>query len=113
LALNCLDWAGSGEPMLFLHGGSLTCHTWDLVCLALRDRFRCAAFDLRGHGDSAWADNYSMDAYVDDVAVVIADFGWAKVHIVGMSLGGIIAAHCAATAGARSASACDFPSLYL
>ncbi|MEA2649946.1 MAG: hypothetical protein QOG61_2381 [Candidatus Binataceae bacterium] len=104
LALNCVDWAGTGEPMLLLHGGTLTCHTWDLVCLAMRDSFHCVAIDLRGHGNSAWADSYTMDAYVNDVAAVIADFGWAKVHVVGMSLGGIIAAHYAATAGSRAAS---------
>ncbi|MEA2822360.1 MAG: hypothetical protein QOJ86_4364 [Bradyrhizobium sp.] len=104
LALNCVDWKGSGEPMLLLHGGTLTCHTWDLVCLALRDRFHCVAVDLRGHGNSAWADNYTMDAYVSDVAAVIADFGWTSVHMVGMSLGGIIAGHYAATASSRAAS---------
>ena len=104
LALNCVDWEGSGEPMLLLHGGTLTCHTWDLVCLAMRDSFHCVAVDLRGHGNSAWADNTTMDAYVSDVAAVIADFGWAKAHMVGMSLGGIIAAHYAATAGSRAAS---------
>jgi pimeloyl-ACP methyl ester carboxylesterase len=104
LALNCVDWAGAGEPILLLHGGTLTCHSWDLVCLALRDSFHCVALDLRGHGDSAWADSYTMDAYVSDVAAVIVDFGWARVHMVGMSLGGIIAAHYAATAGSRAAS---------
>jgi pimeloyl-ACP methyl ester carboxylesterase len=104
LVLNYLDWAGTGQPMLLLHGGTLTCHTWDLVCLVLRDSFHCVAVDLRGHGNSAWADSYTMEAYVSDVATVIAEFGWAKVHMVGMSLGGIIAARYAATAGSRVAS---------
>ena len=104
LELNCVDWEGSGEPILLLHGGTLTCHTWDLVCLAMRGRFRCVAVDLRGHGNSDWADSYTMDAYVNDVAAVIADFRWAMVHMVGMSLGGIIAAHYAATVGSRAAS---------
>jgi pimeloyl-ACP methyl ester carboxylesterase len=104
LALNCVDWKGSGEPMLLLHGGTLTCHTWDLVCLAMRDSYRCVAVDLRGHGNSAWADSYTMDDYVRDIAAVIADFGWTRVHMVGMSLGGIIAAHYAATAGSPAAS---------
>jgi pimeloyl-ACP methyl ester carboxylesterase len=89
---------------LFLHGGALTCHTWDLVCLAMRDSFHCVAIDLRGHGESAWADNYTIEACVNDVAAIIADFGWTRVHVVGMSLGGIIAAHYAATGGARANS---------
>ena len=97
LALNYVDWGGSGEPMLLLHGGTLTCHTFDLVCLALRDSFHCVALDLRGHGNSGWADDTTMDAYVSDAAAVIADFGWSRVHMVGMSLGGIVAAHYAAT----------------
>jgi pimeloyl-ACP methyl ester carboxylesterase len=104
LELNCVDWEGSGEPILLLHGGTLTCHTWDLVCLAMRDRYHCVALDLRGHGNSAWADSYTMDAYVNDVAAVVADFGWAMVHMVGMSLGGIIAAQYAASARSRAAS---------
>jgi len=104
LAFNCVDWGGPGEPILFLHGGALTCHTWDLVCLAMRDSFHCVVIDLRGHGESAWADNYTIEACVNDVAAIIADFGWTRVHVVGMSLGGIIAAHYAATGGARANS---------
>src|SRR3954447_15339895 len=98
VALICVHWAGTGEPILFLHGGTLTCHTFDLVCLAMRHSYHCVAVDLRGHGDSAWADNYTMDAYVRDVAAVIAEFGWTRVHLVGMSLGGIIAAQYATIA---------------
>lgn len=31
-----LDWGRPGKrPILFLHGGGLTAHTWDLVCLAV------------------------------------------------------------------------------
>src|SRR4051794_23827379 len=34
--LHYLDWGTNGRPpVLFLHGRSLTAHTWDLVCLAL------------------------------------------------------------------------------
>src|SRR5215472_17225117 len=47
-----LDWGGGGPPLLFLHGGGLNAHTWDAVCVMLRDFFRCVALDQRGHGDS-------------------------------------------------------------
>src|ERR1700687_4775737 len=87
LALSYLDWGGGGDGALFLHGGALTAHTWDLVCLALRDKVRCVAMDLRGHGLSAWSDEYSIDAHVSDVAAAIAHLGLQKLHIVGMSLG--------------------------
>lgn len=104
VSLNCLEWAGSGEPVLFLHGGALTCHTWDLVCLALGDRFRCIAPDLRGHGESAWTASYKIDDFLGDVAAITAHFGLTKVRLVGMSLGGIIAAHYAARVGSQVVS---------
>ncbi len=47
-----LDWGNKDRPtIVFLHGGALTAHTWDLVCLALRDDFHCVALDQRGHLD--------------------------------------------------------------
>src|SRR4051812_48449512 len=53
--LHVLDWEAPGHPVVFLHGGGLTAHTWDLVCLALRGDGHCVALDLRGHGDSEWS----------------------------------------------------------
>src|SRR5438552_15884787 len=68
-----LDWGGRGTPVLFLHGGGLTAHTWDLVCLALRSEYRCLALDLRGHGDSEWSPemDYGLEAHRDDVDALI------------------------------------------
>ncbi|WP_316207226.1 MULTISPECIES: alpha/beta hydrolase [unclassified Bradyrhizobium] len=102
--LNCLEWAGSGAPVLLLHGGALTCHTWDLLCLALGDNFKCFAPDLRGHGESAWAASYRIDDFLYDVAAIVAHFGLTQFHLVGMSLGGIIAAHYAARTGKQVSS---------
>jgi pimeloyl-ACP methyl ester carboxylesterase len=104
LTFNFIDWGGPGAPILFLHGGALTAHTWDLVCLALCGKFRCVALDLRGHGDSAWADDYTIGSHVADVSAVVAHFGWPQVHLVGMSLGGVVAAHYAGRAGTRVAT---------
>ncbi len=87
-----LDWGGSGLPVaLFLHGGGLTCHSWDLVCLAFRDRFHCLAPDQRGHGDSDWSDDvdYSYEAHVRDIEAFGDKLGLANFVLVGQSLGGI------------------------
>ena len=40
----------STDRIVFLHGGGLTAHTWDNVCLGLHSDYRCYALDLRGHG---------------------------------------------------------------
>ena len=55
LRFHYLDWGGSGHPLLFLHGGGINAHTWDVLTLMLRDRYRCIALDQRGHGDSEWS----------------------------------------------------------
>jgi len=50
MRLHYLDWGNNHlPPMLFLHGGALTAHTWDLVCLALREEYHCLALDQRGN----------------------------------------------------------------
>jgi esterase len=88
-----VDWGGDGQPVVFLHGGLLTAHTWDLVCLALRDRFWCLALDLRGHGDSDWAPdgNYDLDEFVADVDAFVTELGLEQPALVGQSLGAMTA----------------------
>jgi esterase len=90
-----LDWGGRGSiPVVFLHGGGLTAHTWDLVCLALRPHYRCFALDLRGHGDSEWSSGmvYSIDEHARDVDAFVTTIGLRAPCVVGMSLGGMTAA---------------------
>jgi esterase len=101
LRLHYLDWGRKGKPpLLFLHGGCLTAHTWDLVCLALRANFHCLALDQRGHGDSEWSPvlDYSPDAHVRDIRGLIEQLGLEQPILVGHSLGGLNAMVLAATA---------------
>jgi pimeloyl-ACP methyl ester carboxylesterase len=92
LRFRYLDWGTAGQrPMLFLHGGALTAHTWDLCCLALRDEFHCIALDQRGHGDSDWAPDadYSIAAQREDVRGFVDELGLGRFVLVGMSMGAI------------------------
>jgi esterase len=92
LRFRYLDWGKGGErPILFLHGGALTAHTWDLCCLALRDDFHCLALDQRGHGDSEWAPDadYSIAAQREDIKGFAAAVGLDNFVLVGMSMGAI------------------------
>lgn len=99
--LHYLAWGGRGPRVVLLHGGALTAHTWDLVCLALGGAYRCAALDLRGHGDSDWSDSYRIEDSVADLRALIAQLGDEPVHLVGMSLGGNVAGHTAQGLAAR------------
>ena len=89
--LHVLDWGGAGPPLLFLHGGALTAHSWDLVCLALRESHRCVAVDQRGHGDSEWSPglDYGTDAHVRDIAGLIDPLELDRPILVGQSLGAV------------------------
>ncbi len=91
-----IDWGGNGPNCLFLHGGAMSAETWTLCSLLLRDRYRCVALDLRGHGESDWCDEYTIASQVDDILNVLADLGWSALHLAGMSLGGVVAAHACA-----------------
>jgi esterase len=86
-----LDWGGDGEALVFLHGGGLTAHTWDVVCLALRDEYRCLALDQRGHGDTDWAEDldYGIEAHAADIAAFAGELALDSFALVGQSLGGM------------------------
>jgi pimeloyl-ACP methyl ester carboxylesterase len=94
LRLHYVDWGNAGAPPLILvHGGRDHCRNWDWVAQALRQDWHIIAPDLRGHGDSAYSPSgdYSMAAYVYDLAQLIHQQNLAPVRIVAHSLGGNIA----------------------
>ena len=80
-----------GLPVILLHGGGQTRHSWRTTARALADRgWRAWTFDLRGHGDSDWSEpgDYSADAYAEDARRLIASMP-SPPAVVGASLGGI------------------------
>jgi pimeloyl-ACP methyl ester carboxylesterase len=91
MRLHYLDWGTSGRrPIIFLHGAALNAHTWDVVCLALRQKYHCHAMDQRGHGESAWAEDgdYSGDAHRGDIEAFVDHLGLNQFVLVGHSMGG-------------------------
>src|SRR5687768_4734353 len=63
------EWGDPAHPpVLLLHGGNQSCHSWDLVSLHLSDRFHVFALDQRGHGDTEWSRelDYTVDAMSAD-----------------------------------------------
>ncbi len=91
MRLHYLDWGGRGVPILFLHGGGLTAHTWDCVAAMLRDHFRCVALDQRGHGDSEWSPvvDYRIAAHLGDIEGFIDALKLDRPILVGQSMGGL------------------------
>lgn len=84
--------SGSGPSIVFVHGLTEDRLGWDQVVALLDGRFRCVRLDLRGHGGSSDAEDYSALAMADDVATAVAEAGLAEPPlVVGHSLGAVVA----------------------
>ncbi len=81
-----------GRLVLLLHGGGQTRHAWKGAGETLAAAgYRAIAFDARGHGDSAWADEadlYTGDRMVEDLKAIIAAENGERPALVGASMGG-------------------------
>jgi esterase len=92
------EWGDpNAPPVLMLHGGNQSSHSWDLVSLHLASRFHVFALDQRGHGDTEWSRelDYSMEAMTADVLAFIADQELIRPIIFGHSMGGRVTLHVA------------------
>ena len=84
--------AGEGEPLLLIHGLGSCCRDWDPQIAAFRQHYRVIAFDLRGHGRSSRPrDGYSIPRFARDTAALLGALQTGPVHVVGISLGGMVA----------------------
>ncbi len=94
LKLHYLDWGKpDATPILLIHGSQDHCHSWDWTSELLSKKYRLLVPDLRGHGDSAWAigSSYGSLDYVYDIHQLLKQAGVEQAHVVGHSLGGMIA----------------------
>lgn len=82
----------TAPPVLLIQGLGMDGHGWDLQRLALSWRYRVIAVDNRGAGrsDKPHGD-YEMLDFADDAAAVLDDLGIATAHVVGASMGGVVA----------------------
>jgi 3-oxoadipate enol-lactonase len=88
----CIDRAGEGPLVLFLHGIGGNRLNWTRQLRTLSDDFLAVAWDARGYGASEGYDGpLAMSDLSDDVIRVLDHVGQRKVHLVGLSLGGRIA----------------------
>ena len=101
------DVAGDGPPVVFVHGLTSSRRSWDPVTGLLAEDFTCVPVDLRGHGESGAAPEYSMLSLVDDVRAVVEELSLDEPAIVGHSLGATVAALYAAAYGARAVVCVD------
>jgi len=83
---------GDGPPVLFVHGLGSSTRDWELQVPAFAERYRVITVDVRGHGQSDKPPSpYSIKQFSEDVAAFIRALNIAPTHVVGLSMGGMIA----------------------
>ena len=86
------DRRGNGAPLLLIHGLGYARWGWEPVLPELAEQFDVILFDNRGIGESdAPPGPYTVAEMAADAVQVLDEAGVARAHVVGTSLGGMIA----------------------
>jgi pimeloyl-ACP methyl ester carboxylesterase len=84
--------AGSGYPLVLLHGWPQSWYEWRGIIPALAEHFTIIAPDLRGLGDSEKPmTGYDKRTMASDVRALVDQLGYAQVGVIGHDWGGAVA----------------------
>jgi 3-oxoadipate enol-lactonase len=93
-----LHRSGRGPAIVLLHCLGVDHHIWDETARALSDSHDVIRYDFPGHGESAVpARSYAIEDLSVQLRDALAAAGIEKVSLAGISLGGLVAQHFAAT----------------
>lgn len=93
---------GSGPPVVLIQGVGVHGHAWRPQIDGLASRYECLWFDNRGVGASQPPSRQLTVAQMaTDVIALLDARGWASAHLVGHSLGGLVAQRVALTTPGR------------
>ena len=86
------EWGEGDQTLIFLPGLGMSNQTWATHAEALASSYRVLAIDPRGSGESDTPDHvYTAAVVAGDVAAVMDAAGVESAHLVGQSMGGMIA----------------------
>ena len=90
------DTGGDGPAVAFSHGLFMDETMFDPQVAALRDRYRCIAWDERGHGQTGdTTEPFSYWDSAEDLAALLRSLGVERAVLAGMSQGGFLSLRCA------------------
>ena len=85
---------GQGEPVLLVMGLAMSGRGWRGQVEDLSKDFTVCSYDNRGVGDSSTPIGlYTTRALAKDAFGLMDHLGWDRAHVVGISMGGMIAQH--------------------
>ncbi len=91
IRLHYLDYGGSGQPLILMHGLSANAWMLDPLAQRLSPRFRVYAVDLRGRGLSDKPlSGYAMDDHARDIVGLMDVLGIQQAVVIGHSFGGLV-----------------------
>jgi pimeloyl-ACP methyl ester carboxylesterase len=94
LRLHVVDWGNSSRtPMVLIHGLDRVARTFDTVAAHFSATHHVIAYDMRGHGDSAWDSQgrYLVEDHVTDLAGLVDQLQLRDLVLWGNSTGGRVA----------------------
>lgn len=89
LRISYFDNQKDAMPIVFLHGHFSCAHTFAHIANRFDDRYRTICIDQRGHGWSEHSQDYSREAYINDILDIFNTLGLSRVIVAGHSLGGV------------------------
>jgi pimeloyl-ACP methyl ester carboxylesterase len=95
---------GKGQKVLLVMGFMARGRAWHRQLEALSEHYEVVCYDHRGIGDSSTNPASSMADLAQDALDLMDHLQWEKAHIVGISMGGMIAQYIATLAQARCLS---------
>lgn len=85
-------WGEGRTPLVLVHGLGSSADDWMLQLPAFAPHYLCVLLDLRGHGASDKPPGrYSVALFAADVAALLERLQMGPAHILGISLGGLVA----------------------
>ena len=81
---------GEGDPVIFIHGHSLSHDMWDGQFFEFAKKYRAIRYDLRGYGYSSSQRERQQFTHAEDLKTLMDSLKIDKAHIIGLSLGGYI-----------------------
>jgi non-heme chloroperoxidase len=84
-----VETAGSGTPILLVHGWTMSGRFWLHQMAGLSDRFNVVTMDLRAHGNSSKTlEGHTVGRYAEDIQAVITGLNLEEIVLAGWSLAG-------------------------